>query len=377
MYRSFAAQGYRGLCQVSLTDLARINLVSGRNDVGKTTLLEAVFLHACGPFAGSNALQILRPLRGQQSIDMTTRNPASTDSPWASFFEGLDISKDIELESNYRDREGPAKKSRLRLSVPQGEATSQIAVGASDGTGTLFSAALDTEYIRDENKSDKNRLIISLQGSETAGSLGSVTQLSVNMRFDPPPAPDLMTRATFLNGHDTGNDLATAYSELRQKKINIDLVDAMRGLDERIRGLEVLVTEGRPQIHVTLDDGLVLPLSLLGDGPVLLAKYVLSMLSVQKGGILLIDEVETGIHWEALQHMWKVIHRAAERLDVQVMATTHSRECLIAAARALSGRPNELMLYRLGPRNKDGSLHVATYDQDKLDAGIDMNLDLR
>ena len=49
-----------------------------------------------------------------------------------------------------------------------------------------------------------------------------------------------------------------------------------------------------------------------------------------KGGVLLIDEIDTGLHYTVMADMWKLIAQTAAELDVQVFATTHSSDCVTA-----------------------------------------------
>jgi predicted ATPase len=51
-----------------------------------------------------------------------------------------------------------------------------------------------------------------------------------------------------------------------------------------------------------------------------------------KGGILLVDEIDTGLHYTVMAEMWKLIYNAAKELDVQVFATTHSYDCVYSLA---------------------------------------------
>ena len=46
-----------------------------------------------------------------------------------------------------------------------------------------------------------------------------------------------------------------------------------------------------------------------------------------KGGILLVDEIDTGLHYSVMEDMWRMVSRRASALDVQVFATTHSKDC--------------------------------------------------
>lgn len=106
------------------------------------------------------------------------------------------------------------------------------------------------------------------------------------------------------------------------------------------------------------------------------ADFVLSMYECENG-VLLVDEVENGIHYSVLQNLWQVLDVVSARNNVQVIATTHSRECQIAAVRAFE-KGNDLRLVRLRRNRADLSAVAADiYDRDLIDAAMDMSLELR
>ena len=47
MYKSFKIKNFRCFKELAITSFKRVNLIAGLNNVGKTALLEALFLH-CG-----------------------------------------------------------------------------------------------------------------------------------------------------------------------------------------------------------------------------------------------------------------------------------------------------------------------------------------
>ena len=54
-------------------------------------------------------------------------------------------------------------------------------------------------------------------------------------------------------------------------------------------------------------------------------------------GVLLVDEIDTGLHYSVMSQMWKLIFNAATELDVQVFATTHSYDCIYSLAQLCAG----------------------------------------
>jgi len=93
-------------------------------------------------------------------------------------------------------------------------------------------------------------------------------------------------------------------------------------------------------------------------------------------GVVLVDEIENGLHYSVMFKIWKAIALAARESDAQVFATTHSWECIKAAHQAftLDGK-YDFRLHRLG--RIDGKIGAVTYDQETLDAAIKAGLEVR
>jgi predicted ATPase len=92
-----------------------------------------------------------------------------------------------------------------------------------------------------------------------------------------------------------------------------------------------------------------LSLGTLGDGAWRLVMLATAMARAA-GGVLLVDEIDTGLHYSVLEKMWHLVLKTAARLDVQVFATTHSGDCWRALARVLEADPAEddnVALHRL------------------------------
>ncbi len=69
-----------------------------------------------------------------------------------------------------------------------------------------------------------------------------------------------------------------------------------------------------------------IPIGSLGDGIWRMLGLILVLVRSQDG-VVLIDEIDTGLHFTVLSNMWKLVYETAKRLNVQVFATTHSNDC--------------------------------------------------
>jgi AAA15 family ATPase/GTPase len=114
---------------------------------------------------------------------------------------------------------------------------------------------------------------------------------------------------------------------------------------------------------------------MLGEGFNRVASVLLLMAYCQDG-ILLIDEIENGIHYSVMGQVWKAIGDAAQEFNVQVFATTHSWECIRAAHQIFVTSSNyDFRLLRLDRPNS--VVTARTYDREMIEASLDTGLEMR
>jgi len=118
-----------------------------------------------------------------------------------------------------------------------------------------------------------------------------------------------------------------------------------------------------------------IPLKTLGDGMTRLLNIILAMVNA-KGGILLIDEIENGLHWSVHSKLWELVFTMAEKLDVQVFATTHSMDCVKGFNKAWAENEADGMFYRLQIK-KDGDIKAIQYNQETLSDSIETEVEFR
>lgn len=108
------------------------------------------------------------------------------------------------------------------------------------------------------------------------------------------------------------------------------IVNALQVVEPRLRSLRVQIMGGVPLIYGDIGAKRLIPFPLMGDGMSRLLGIALAMTDAQDG-ILLIDEIENGIHHSVMPELWKTVADLAERYNAQIFATTHSIECVLAA----------------------------------------------
>ena len=95
-----------------------------------------------------------------------------------------------------------------------------------------------------------------------------------------------------------------------------------------------------------------------------------------KDGMLLIDEVDTGLHYSVLPDLWKLIFEVAHRLNVQVFATSHSWDCIQAFQQAAdANKDEEGVLVRL--ETQEGEVAAVTFDERMLNIATREHIEVR
>jgi predicted ATPase len=314
MIKDVEISNFRGFADLRLHGLGRVNLIVGRNNTGKTSLLEA--------------LQLLSDPGNPGHLDNMFRpNPRAVSD---RFFVSL-------------VRDGtPGGESRVFARIMNmAEWTVVIRIHPSNPIdGASFKAVL---------------------GHCTLDVLG--------------PMPNLRVRA-FSVDHRAPEDMVVAFAEaVRPIEAEAQMESLLRAVDPRVKTMRLDYAQGAPYIVVDVGLSARIPISQAGQGLYRLVGLFSELLG-QRPQIALIDEVENGIHHTVLPEVWKGIAEVAERLNIQIFATTHSGECLAAAHAVFSERASYdlrvIQLYTL-----DDSVDGRVLDEAHIAAAVTGEIELR
>ena len=117
------------------------------------------------------------------------------------------------------------------------------------------------------------------------------------------------------------------------------------------------------------------PLKSLGDGAIRLFEVALALAN-SRNGFLVIDEAENGIHYSIQHDFWRMILQIAHEGNVQVVAATHSWDCVRGFARAATEFEDaEGVLIRL-ERDDDG-MRAIEYSEEELKVAAEQGIEVR
>ncbi len=355
MYKSFYIDNFRAFSTLSLQDCERVNIIIGKNNAGKTALLEALFLHI-----GSMNPQLTVAITSFRGI-LGVKPDA--DSLWSPLFNNYNIDKPINLVAEYPDHTRASLLISLvpssLVSLDQIELKNPEQHKPTEQISLIPEKYLQYDY-EHKSKSVKRTTTITPGGFDIKPPVG----INPFQGFFIPARQQL----------DPGA-YAQRFGILQINKLDYIVLNALRVLEPNLKSLAIIPIGPVPTIHVDIGGTRLMPIQLAGEGMTRIAEISIDIASAPNG-IVLVDDIDTGIHHTALPAFWKVIFQLTKKSKTQLFATTHSSECLEAAHQSMSSmKKYDMKVHRL-QRIKD-SVRVISYDSKKLETAIETGLEVR
>ena len=361
MYTSFREQNFRGFRNLQLNDLGRVNLIAGKNNAGKTALLEAMHIHS-GNREPKTLLRIKSFLRDDDFPWRTRRyvsyiEPASIVS-WNDLFNDFGIVKEIEMSAKFAERpkQLPNDQSCLSLKI------STISPDSED-----FIKILREYEVEGDDRYDNVEI---LEFESNVGNKPFYILLSNEMIRASSFKSNVLIPSNFLYTREAigSRIIAQLYSKMKKSGTIEGFIDALKIIEPKLVDLDLLYSGNRPLIYVDIGLRQLLPITSLGDGMNRIAGLLLAMSEVANG-VLFIDEIENGFHYSIQKDVWKVIGQLAHESNIQVFATTHSLEMIRAAHEAFKDDdPYDFRYHRLDRDSFTGAIEAVTYNQFGMEA---------
>ena len=368
MYSSLTIRRFRCFQELTISGLRRVNLITGVNNAGKTSLLEAIVLL----IGGFNPILPLRvnTLRGMEAL---VTNP---EEQWGWLFHNHDVSQDIEISAT--DSEGGEDTLRLHLGsaqeyelITKGQRELPIEL-----SGTLHSLPQGAEMPSTGLGVELPDLILDFHEhrGRTVVSRASLAGEG-HIRFDQTKQTGFRPGAFLATRIRTAAEDADRLSRLKRQKRDAQVVTALQAVEPKVQDLTILVMGGRSVIHAEVQGLGLIPIPMLGEGLGRLLSLTLAVLTTP-GGLILVDEIENGVHHSALGAVWAGLATAAMESGTQLVATTHSEECLCAAHNAFLARKeydlSVIQLFRV-----ESGVQGRVLGRELIEVGVDGNIDLR
>jgi ABC-type cobalamin/Fe3+-siderophores transport system ATPase subunit len=365
MYESISIRNFRCLEELELEHLERINLIAGANNVGKTALLEAIWIRH-GYHDPSLPIRAAR-FRGQHRF--------KPEDFLKDLFPRFDSDRTIELEAS-RSGEGESTlQITCRLKREQ-----QVSLGETNGE--YDAATEDTVDMADmEAATPLHDIVLEFHSQEGEVERGKIEVNRDEADLEGLNAPSSYPAANFIpsRARVAPSELAERFSDIRGNKEDERIIDALDVIEPSIHDIHIDYSqeEGATLMCDVGWEKEHIPLNMLGGGMSRLIEIALT-LATSEGGVVLIDEIENGLHHEAHRNIWRNLERLSDEFDVQLFATTHSYECIEAAHEAFSEAESyDFQLVRLQEEAHPEQGHAVTYGREELGAALDKGFEVR
>jgi energy-coupling factor transporter ATP-binding protein EcfA2 len=353
MFTSVRVKNFRAITDLHVDGLSRVNLFVGHNACGKTTFLESVFF-----LVGATNPRL--PL----SANVFRGFPYIGGALWATYFHNMDAGIPIEISAS----ESEIGERHLTI-VPRYE------YPGTNGTPSAPPDSVDAMRSDSHVSAEMNGLRLECLDSTEVGSPVSsevfLKEEKVEVRPVTNTAPRPM-RGSFVIPF--AGDLRDRFSEVQRKKRVQEVVNLLRSIEPTLTDLRLL----DPQGGLYADTGApeLIPVYLMGGGILKFVSIAVTMLHLQDGFVL-IDEIENGLDSASMGKLWDAIFDWAQKLNVQVFATTHSMECIKAfsdgAEAGLFGA--DAKLFRI--ERKEDKFRAVEYTREVLAVSLDSNWEVR
>ena len=357
---SLSVTGFRGFLALDLPRLARVTLIAGANGVGKTSILDAVSIYAA---------------RG----DMQALNNilADHDETKVALDERGHTALVADLNALFFAARGSRYASSIKLGPVKDEDNSLTITGVDLPPDTVaFLGFNETEPAALQlTIGDRQRIFRPVPQYGTADFSDVRMELLSGDAQWPAAIPCQYLGPTSAHRRQLAH-LWDSITFTPRQDIAIQLLELV--VADEIEGLAMVGDTSAPRYRYPVAKlrghrGRT-PVKRLGDGAFRLFGIALGLANAA-GGVLLIDEVENGIHHSIQPKLWGMIFEAAEAADVQIVATTHSWDCVVAFAQAAVDSDAEGALYRID--STPSGIDVVDYSEESLAVAAHQGIEVR
>lgn len=344
MFDKIEIERFRGIRQASIEGFRQVNLFFGKNNCGKSSLLESLFL----------ASGLSNPL--------------------------------LPLHINFMRGYGKTRLHDLKLDFYNLDSTQPIHIQVTNAEKRDLSIRL-FEQVQDSVSLDAESA--NMLSNREEGAYGLRIDFKMNgevfesqLRFDPANE----TKATRVVAERYEESLRCAYLSPKY-----DFNASIRGLknilqnkDERfiVEGLKLIEPRVRDFVftdeEMLVDIGLAkrIPVNMMGDG----ARKIVSLLTAIydcKDGVLLVDEISNGFHFSVMRDLWKVLIHAAVKNNTQLFVTTHDQDSIKGLRDAALDKFSAIVAAFKLLRTSDDELKAYHYSLESLDYSINQEIEVR
>ena len=356
--KTLALTLFRGFSNFSTDSFAPFTIIGGRNNTGKTSLLEAVF-YLSNRFVGFVPGHLM--LSRKMSLQKRDLSPlfynlnVDTLMIHSEFSDGS--KRDLTLET--------APRPMIALQLAKAKDVDDISETAAS---PFFEQHWSTLFSNGEKASGISEFYFTQKEYKVQ---------DIEFKSQTPEGEKMARRDRWkCHYYHTRNlvSMRFVYKELFRRKNEQTLVNVLQFIDNRIVGIvfdgdQVLVDVGIKDLRI--------PIEIMGDGTVKVADILALAAIAKSGDVICIDEIENGLHHSVMGPFVKALAKMAEERGIQVIATTHNLELMQSAAEQAAKSFRDNFAYINLARRKDGTIVPTPFNHDEFSTNLENEIDIR
>ncbi|MEZ4709610.1 MAG: ATP-binding protein [Caldilineaceae bacterium] len=370
MLNTLTIKNYRLFNDFSIGALARVNLIVGTNNSGKSSLLEAIHLLTSDDARGS--LLFILDERGEFVSPVSEVRYGSPSGGYqiSQIFNGrsADIGNQLSISADKYSLQLMLKRTRPLSNRDLIQLTFSDALKKSEED--LSEEDLITSLIFERHKN----------GSEPEFDIVRVSEEGLLLERSPIRNRRLRSSGSRLitTNYLNYNDLARLWDNITLTPREDKVVEALQILEPHVERISFTSRQ-------TSNSGILIrlshtsepiPLGSMGDGMRRILAIAASLVSVEDGA-LLVDEIDTGLYYGVQKDMWRLVLETALRQNAQVFATTHSWDCVRAFQQALAKFDEQNLGSLIRLDKVDDQITAVTYSAQELDIAMAQGIEVR
>lgn len=356
-YEQLKIEKFRGIKSLEIDDLARVNLFVGRNNCGKTSVLEAASL-----LTGMSDPTLILGIENLRGINLSESSHLRNFFYRQKYTEGFRLFGKQKTES----RELNVRPIYENFNAGQvGSAPSNNSARVRDAieTYTLRSTAeqslngLKFRFTHSAKKSRQYEATMRLvKSGDSPFSFQSDEEYKENTPF-------------WFLGQQYDPNLVDRMLNEKRKDV---LMGYLQAIEPNVQDIRIGL-DGVVMVDIGTDN--FLPINHLGDGVVRILN-ILSYIYSTMNGILMIDEIENGLHVSSIKYMWDMVLDASKQNNTQIFMTTHSSDVIKGLSLALKDKADSVAGFWMS-KFDDDRIKAYRYSPDRLEKALDAGIDIR
>lgn len=367
MLNSLEIKNFRLLENFQVKKLGQVNLIVGKNNSGKSSVLEALRIYA------GNANQALLIKIAKSHDEQYLSNEIdyflfNQGFPFEDLFTGRAFP--YSSEKKIVIAIGEIDNIRDKLIIYHGFLIKEKVV--NNDIENPISTTKETISFNQPQNNEKYKDVLITNKNHTMSIIDFPTEENKNKRFiDNNNIPCSIIPTQFISMNELAKEwdaiALTEGEDIAKKALKIILPE-FEDLTFVLNTSKSDIKQQR-QAKVKIAN-LSKPVSLnsLGDGMIRVLQLVLKIFSA-RDGFLLIDEFENGLHYSVQEKIWALLFQLANELNIQIFATTHSWDCIESFSKVANNNQVEGVLFRVGKSirtSEKGRVIATVFDKEQL-----------